>query len=181
MKKTAQSKLLETLKARFEENAARHPKLSWDTVAARLAANPKKVAVLEEMEATGGEPDVVAHDPKTGELTFFDCSEESPAGRRSLCYDAAALAARKENKPKGSAVASATKMGVALLTEDEYARLQQLGAFDLKTSSWIETPAAIRKLGGALYGDRRYDRVFTGHNGADSYYAARGFRGAIKI
>jgi hypothetical protein len=174
-------KLLSTLQTRFAKNRKRHPDLEWATVQAKLDAHPEKLWSLHEMEQTGGEPDVVDHDAKTGELTFVDCSAQSPKGRRSLCYDQAALDARKEHKPKDSAVAMAAALGIALLTEEQYRALQKLGEFDTTTSSWIVTPAAIRERGGALFGDRRYDTVFVYHNGADSYYAARGFRGALTI
>ena len=173
--------LLDVLQARFEENMNRHPRLDWSTVRARLEASAEKLSSLNEMERTGGEPDIVGHDPRTGELLFYDCSAESPKGRRSLCYDREALNARKENKPTGSAVAMAAAMGVELLTEQEYRELQILGDFDTKTSSWVKTPADIRKLGGALFCDRRYDTVFVYHNGAESYYAARGFRGSLRF
>lgn len=173
--------LLTTLKARFEKHRNRHPALEWASIQARLDANPAKLWSLHEMERTGGEPDVVSHDPATGEVTFVDCSAESPAGRRSICYDQQALDARKANKPAHSAMALAGEMGIDMLTEAEYRALQALGKFDLKTSSWIITPAAIRKLGGALFADRRYDHVFIYHNGADSYYAARGFRGSLRV
>lgn len=173
--------LLKTLKTRFEKNMNRHKGLEWDKVQARLKANGEKLWPLSEMEATGGEPDVVGHDKKSGEYIFYDCSEESPKGRRSYCYDDAALKSRKEHKPKNSAVAAAAAMGIELLSEDQYRELQKLGAFDLKTSSWIKTPSGIRKLGGALFCDRRYDTVFLYHNGAESYYAARGFRGMLRI
>ena len=160
---------------------ARHKGLKWTDVAARLEANAEKLWSLSEMERTGGEPDVVGFDKKTGEITFYDCSAESPKERRSVCYDREALNARKENKPKNSAIDMATTMGIELLTEDQYRELQTLGEFDLKTSSWVQTPPAIRKLGGALFCDRRYNTVFLYHNGADSYYAARGFRGSLKV
>jgi hypothetical protein len=173
--------LLKTLKARFELNMARHQGLDWAKVQAKLDANPAKLWSLSEMERTGGEPDVVGHDQKTGEYIFYDCSAESPKGRRSLCYDRAALDARKENKPAGSAMDMAAAMGVELLTEQQYRELQKLGKFDTKTSSWVQTPVAIRKLGGALFCDRRYDTVFLYHNGAESYYAARAFRGMLKV
>lgn len=173
--------LLDTLKTRFEKNKARHKGIAWDEVQARLDAHPAALASLQAMEATGGEPDVIGKDAKTGKLAFCDCSPETPAGRRSLCFDDQALAARKENKPKGSAVQAAAAMGIALLTEDQYHALQSLGEFDLKTSSWIATPAELRSRGGALFGDRRYGRVFIYHNGAESYYAARGFRGALTV
>src|SRR5690242_11041790 len=168
--------LLETLKTRFEENMRRHPGVAWAKVKARLDAAPEKLWSLGEMERTGGEPDVVAHD-KTGEFLFFDCSRESPKGRTSLCYDREALDARKEFKPKNSAMDLAAAMGVELLTEAQYLELQQLGEFDTKSSSWVKTPADMRKLGGALFGDRRFGRVFFYHNGAESYYSGRGFRG----
>lgn len=174
-------KLLEILKTRFEENSQRHKGLNWQEVQAKLELNPEKLRSLNAMETTGGEPDVVGFDKKTSEFLFFDCAAESPAGRRSLCYDTEALEKRKENKPKDSALNLAKTMKVALLTEDEYRQLQQLGKFDLKTSSWIQTPAEIRKLGGAVFCDRRYDTVFRYHNGADSYYAARGFRASVRV
>jgi hypothetical protein len=173
--------LLGALKARFEKNMSRHKAVAWSAVEARLNGHKTKLRSLYAMEQTGGEPDVVGHDKKTGEFVFFDCSPESPAGRRSLCYDAAALESRKEAKPDDSAANLAATMGIELLTEEQYRHLQELGKFDLKTSSWVETPAAIRKLGGALFCDRRYDHVFTYHNGAESYYAARGFRGALRV
>jgi len=173
--------LLGTLKARFEKNMNRHKGLEWAKVETRLKANGERLWSLNEMERTGGEPDVVGNDRKTGEYSFYDCAAESPKGRRSICYDRAALDARKENKPANSAIDMATDMGIELLTEDQYRELQKLGEFDLKTSSWIQTPTDIRKLGGALYCDRRYNTVFLYHNGADSYYAARGFRGSLKI
>jgi hypothetical protein len=173
--------LLQTLKARFEKNMNRHKGVEWAKVQAKLEANNEKLWSLNEMERTGGEPDVVGHDKKSGEYIFYDCSTESPKGRRSVCYDREALEARKENKPKDSAINMAAAMGVELLTEEQYRALQKLGEFDLKTSSWIQTPADIRKLGGALYCDRRYNHVFLYHNGADSYYAARGFRGCLMV
>src|SRR5712671_7448653 len=172
--------LLRALKARFEKNMNRHKGLEWDKVQAKLEANAEKLWSLNEMERTGGEPDVVGDDKKTGEYIFYDCSADSPKGRRSLCYDREALESRKEHKPKDSAVAMATAMGIELLTEEQYRELQKLGEFDTKTSSWVKTPAEIRKLGGALFCDRRYDTVFVYHNGADSYYAARGFRGSLR-
>ena len=175
------AELLKTLKARFEKNMNRHKGLDWAKVQARLEASAEKLWSLNEMESSGGEPDVVGHDKKTGEYSFYDCSAESPKGRRSVCYDRAALDARKEHKPKDSALDMATAMGIELLTEEQYRELQKLGEFDLKTSSWITTPASIRKLGGALFCDRRYDTVFLYHNGADSYYAARGFRGSLTV
>jgi hypothetical protein len=159
----------------------RHPSLAWSDVLARLEANPDALSSLHQMDSTGGEPDVIGHDRKTGQLTFCDCSAESPAGRRSLCYDRKALDARKENKPKGSAVEMAAAMGIELLTEAQYRALQKLGEFDRKTSSWVKTPDEIRSLGGAIFCDRRYDTVFTYHNGAESYYAARGFRGSLRV
>src|SRR5271170_2534820 len=171
--------LLGALKARFDANKARHPGLVWAKVQARLEANAKKLWSLAEMERTGGEPDVVG--VKSGEFVFFDCSAQSPKGRVSFCYDREALDSRKEHKPKNCVMDMAAAMGVEVLTEEEYFALQKLGEFDTKSSSWIATPADIRKLGGALYGDRRYGRVFVGHNGAQSYYAARGFRGSLKV
>ena len=173
--------LLAALKARFEKNMGRHKGLEWAKVQAKLETNPEKLWSLNEMERTGGEPDVVGFDKKTGEYTFYDCSAESPRDRRSICYDRDALEARKENKPKDSALNMAAAMGIELLTEEQYRELQQLGNFDLKTSSWVQTPADIRKLGGALFCDRRYNHVFLYHNGADSYYAARGFRGSLSV
>jgi hypothetical protein len=178
---TQRTELLKTLKTRFEKNMNRHKSLEWAKVQPKLEANTEKLWSLNEMESTGGEPDVVGHDKKSGEYLFYDCSAESPKGRRSVCYDRAALDARKEHKPKGSALDMATAMGIELLTEEQYRELQKLGEFDAKTSSWITTPPAIRKLGGALFCDRRYDTVFLYHNGADSYYAARGFRGSLKV
>src|SRR5690606_1915027 len=174
-------KLLETLQARFDKHMGRHKGIEWAKVQAKLEANPEKLWSLNEMEKTGGEPDVVGYDKKTGEYIFYDCAAQSPAGRRSVCYDRAALDARKEHKPKSSAMDMADAMGIELLSEDEYRELQKLGEFDTKTSSWIKTPEAIRKLGGALFCDRRYDHVFTYHNGAESYYAARGFRGSLRV
>jgi hypothetical protein len=173
--------LLKALKARFEENMGRHDGLEWAEVQAKLEANAEKLWSLNEMERTGGEPDVVGHDKKTGEYVFYDCSAESPEGRRSLCYDREALDGRKENKPKNNAISMAAAMGIELLTEGQYRELQKIGNFDTKTSSWVETPPAIRNLGGALFCDRRYDTVFVYHNGADSYYAARGFRGSLRV
>ncbi len=173
--------LLKTLQARFEKHMNRHKGIEWATVQARIEANPARLWSLHQMEATGGEPDVVAQDRKTGEVTFFDCAEQTPSGRVSLCYDEAALASRKEHKPKGSAEGMAAAMGVELLTEEEYMALQKLGDFDAKRSSWIATPADFRKKGGALWGGRSYGRVFIGCNGAESYYAARGFRGSVRI
>jgi hypothetical protein len=173
--------LLQTLNPRFEKNAARHKGIDWQDIEAKIKADPKKLWSLGQMENSGGEPDVIGHDKKTGHYIFCDCSAESPAGRRSVCYDQKALDARKANKPQNTAIAIADEMGIELMTEAHYRELQQLGKFDLKTSSWIETPADIRKLGGALFCDRRYDTVFTYHNGADSYYAARGFRGILRV
>ena len=172
--------LLRALTARFEKNIKRHKGLEWAEVQAKLESSPDKLWSLSEMERTGGEPDVVGHDTKTGEYIFYDCSAESPKGRRSICYDREALEARKENKPKDSAVGMAATMGIELLTEEQYRELQKLGEFDTKTSSWVKTPSDIRKLGGALFCDRRYDTVFVYHNGAESYYAARGFRGVLR-
>jgi hypothetical protein len=173
--------LLGMLKARFEKNMNLHKGLDWAKVQARLEANTEKLWSLHEMERTGGEPDVVGHDKKTGEYIFYDCSAESPKGRRSLCYDREALEARKEDKPEDSAIAMAAATGIELLTEELYRELQKLGEFDTKTSSWLKTPAGIRKLGGAIFADRRYDTVFVYHNGAQSYYAARGFRGSLRV
>jgi hypothetical protein len=175
------SALLSTLKARFEKNKQRHKGIEWANVQAKLEANPEKLWSLHEMEETGGEPDVVGTDKKTGEFLFYDCSAESPKGRRSLCFDREALDARKEHKPKNSANDLAVAMGVELLTEEQYRALQKLGEFDQATSSWIRTPPDIRKLGGALFCDRRFGHVFVYHNGAESYYAARGFRGALRV
>ena len=173
--------LLSALKARFEKNMSRHKGLEWAKVKAKLEANAEKLWSLNEMERTGGEPDVVGHDKKTGEYLIFDCSAESPKGRTSVCYDREGLESRKEHKPKTSAIDMAAVMGIELLTEDQYRELQKLGNFDTKTSSWVKTPVDIRKLGGALYCDRRYGRVFVGHNGAQSYYAARAFRGSLRV
>ena len=173
--------LLKTLKLRFEKNMNRHNSLEWTKVQAKLEANPAQMWSLDEMEITGGEPDVVGYDKKTGEYIFYDCSAESPKGRRSICYDHEALEKRKEHKPENSAIEMAADMGIELLTDEEDRELQQLGKFDTKTSSWIKTPADIRKLGGALFCDRRYNTVFIYHNGADSYYAARGFRGSLRV
>ncbi|AKG34344.1 hypothetical protein VK70_06965 [Paenibacillus durus ATCC 35681] len=173
--------LLRTLKARFEKNMNRHQGLVWVDVQAKLEAKPEKLWSLHEMERTGGEPDVVGQDDQTGEYLFYDCSAESPKGRRSVCFDREALESRKEHKPENSAVDMATAMGMELLTEEQYRGLQKLGKFDLKTSSWVQTPDNIRKLGGALFCDRRYDTVFVYHNGAESYYAARGFRGSLRV
>ena len=173
--------ILATLKARFEKNTSRHKGVDWAKVEQRLRANSEKLWSLSEMERTGGEPDVVGVDKKTGEIIYYDCSAESPKNRRSLCYDRKALDARKENKPANDALTMAAAIGIELLTEDEYRQLQTLGEFDLKTSSWVTTPHDIRKLGGAIFCDRRYNTVFTYHNGADSYYAARGFRGSLRV
>lgn len=173
--------LLAVLKTRFEKNANRHQGSEWAAVHARLERDPAKLWSLHEMERTGGEPDVVGRDEATGRFVFVDCSAESPKGRRSVCYDGEAREARKEHRPEDSAVEMAVAMGIELLTEEEYRTLQQLGEFDLKTSSWVRTPAAIRSLGGALFCDRRYDTVFLYHNGAQSYYAARGFRGSLRV
>jgi hypothetical protein len=173
--------LLRTLKTRFERNMSRHEGLQWAQVEAKLEANPEKLWSLSEMERTGGEPDVVARDKQTGEYIFHDCSAETPKGRRSLCYDREALDSRKEHKPENSALDLAAAIGIDLLTEEEYRALQALGEFDTKTSSWISTPARVRKLGGALFCDRRFDTVFVYHNGAESYYAARGFRGSLRV
>ncbi|WP_342117304.1 DUF4256 domain-containing protein [Pseudoduganella sp. OTU4001] len=174
-------KIVEVLRQRFGDNMQRHAGVDWAQVQARLVAHGGKLAVLEEMERTGGEPDVVGVDAASGEIIFCDCAPESPTGRRSLCFDQAALDARRENKPAGSAAAMAAAMGVELLSEEQYRYLQTLGEFDRKTSSWVLTPAAIRKLGGALFCDRRYGQVFVYHNGAESYYAARGFRGLLRV
>lgn len=173
--------LFSTLKARFEQNMSRHAGLEWAKVQARLEANPEKLWSLHEMEKTGGEPDVVGHEQKTGEYVFYDCSAESPKGRRNVCYDRAGQESRKEHRPENNAVDMAAAMGIELLTEEQYRALQQLGDFDLKTSSWVQTPAEIRKLGGALFCDRRYDHVFVYHNGAQSYYGSRAFRGALSV
>ena len=186
MLKTALSKkqredLLGILKARFEKNLYRRKGVEWDQVQARLIANADALWSLSEMEKTGGEPSLVEHDQDTGECIFYDCSAESPTGRRSLCYDREALESRKQHKPRSSAVTMADAMGIELLTEEQYRALQKLGAFDTKSSSWVRTPSKIRKLGGAIFCDRRYDTIFTYHNGAESYYAARGFRGSLKV
>jgi Protein of unknown function (DUF4256) len=177
----ARTELLKTLKARFEKNMKRHKGLEWASIQAKLEAHPGKLWCLDDMEVTGGEPDVVGFDKKTGDYIFYDCSAESPKGRRSICYDHEALESRKEHKPENSAIQMATDMGIEILTEEQYRELQKLGEFDLKTSSWVKTPADIRELGGGLYCDRRYNRVFVGHNGAESYYAARGFRGSLRV
>jgi Protein of unknown function (DUF4256) len=181
MKAKQAEELLEALKTRFEKNMNRHEGLEWAKVQAKLEANTEKLWSLNEMERTGGEPDVVGYDNKTGEYIFYDCSAESPKGRRSVCYDREALEARKEFKPKDSAMNMAAAMGIELLTEEQYRELQKLRNFDTKTSSWVKTPSAIRKLGGALFCDRRYDHVFVYHNGAESYYAARAFRGSLRV
>jgi len=173
--------LIRALKDRFEKNMNRHKGVDWAKVQARLEANTEKLWSLNEMERTGGEPDVVGQDKKTGEYAFYDCSAESPKNRRSLCYDGPALQSRKENKPGGSALDSAAAMGIELLTEEQYRELQQHGEFDTKTSSWLKTPADMRKLGGAIFGDRRFDRVFVYHNGAESYYSGRAFRGSLRV
>ena len=176
-----QELLFKTLKARFEKNMHRHKGLEWKKVQARLEANMTKLGYLSEMERTGGEPDVVALEKKTGEYIFYDCSAESPSGRRSLCYDREALDSRKENKPKNSALDLAAAMGIEILSEGQYRELHELGSFDAKTSSWLKTPAEIRELGGAIFADFRFGKVFIYHNGAESYYAARGFRGSLKV
>ncbi|MFZ4522718.1 MAG: DUF4256 domain-containing protein [Bacteroidales bacterium] len=176
-----QAELFKILKTRFEKNMNRHEGIEWDNIQSRLGAYPVKLLSLNEMEATGGEPDVVGQDPSTGEYFFYDCSAESPKGRRSVCYDKDALESRKEYKPQYNAMDLAATFGIELLTEEQYRELQKLGEFDTKTSSWVKTPAEIRKLGGALFCDRRYNCVFVYHNGAESYYAARGFRGLLKV
>lgn len=181
MKKSDRETLMRTLRTRFEKHRGRHAGLAWADVEARLTAHPAALKTLQAMEETGGEPDVIGRDPKSGALTFCDCAAESPAGRRSLCFDGKARLSRKENRPEGSALELADEMGVELLTEAEYRHLQTLGVFDTKTSSWVQTPPAIRALGGALFCDRRYDTVFLYHNGAQSYYAARGFRGRLRV
>jgi hypothetical protein len=178
---TEREALMETLRARFEKHKARHEGIAWADVQAKLVANAAKLRSLYEMEATGGEPDVVGHDEKTGTYIFYDCAAESPAKRRSICYDREALDSRKEHQPATSAMDLASEMGIEILTEEQYRALQQLGSFDLKTSSWVSTPAEIRKLGGALFCDRRFGKVFVYHNGASSYYAGRGFRGMLKV
>jgi hypothetical protein len=181
LSKKQREELLKLLKARFDKNMNRHKGLEWAKVQAKLEANAENVWSLNEMERTGGEPDVVGHDKKTGEYIFYDCSAESPKGRRSLCYDREALESRKENKPANNAIDMSAAMGIELLTEEQYRERQKLGEFDTKTSSWVKTPADIRNLGGALFCDRRYDTVFVYHNGAESYYAARGFRGSLRV
>lgn len=175
------TKLLSILKTRFEKNKPRHKGLEWDKVQTKLQANPEKLWSLNEMEITGGEPDVVGHDKKSGEYIFYDCSAESPAGRRSICYDREGLESRKEHRPANSAIDMATGMGIELLTEEQYRELQQLGKFDTKTSSWLKTPAEIRKLGGAIFADFRFGKVFVYHNGAQSYYGGRAFRGSLLV
>jgi hypothetical protein len=175
------NELLGLLKDRFERNASRHRGIRWEAVQARIDAHVEKLWSLDEMETSGGEPDVVGHETKTGEYIFYDCSPQSPTGRRSVCYDHEALRSRKEHKPRDSAIGMAAAMGIELLTEEQYRQLQQLGAFDTTTSSWVKTPPDVRRLGGALFCDRRYDKVFVYHNGAESYYAARGFRGALRV
>ncbi len=181
MKTSERDELLHVLKARFEKHGNRHPGLAWTKVLARLEGNPPALRSLLAMESSGGEPDVLARDGETGPYAFYDCSAESPAGRRSLCFDGEARKARKEHRPESSAVEMAAAMGIDLLTEEEYRFLQGVGELDTKTSSWVATPADVRALGGALFGDRRYGRVFTYHNGAQSYYAARGFRGVLRV
>jgi hypothetical protein len=181
MKASEREELLEVLKARFDKNMKRHKGLEWSKVQAKLVANLKKLSSLDQMEKTGGEPDVVAYEKKTGEYVFYDCSAQTPQGRRSVCYDSEALKSRKEHKPKSSALEMAAAMGIELLTEEEYRALQELGEFDTKTSSWLKTPHEVRDLGGAIFGDRRYGRVFVYHNGAESYYAVRGFRGSLNV
>lgn len=181
MSKATNAQLLELLKYRFEKNKNRHKGVDWADVQAKLEASPKKLKALAQMEESGGEPDVIGVDKKAGEFLFVDCAAESPKGRRSVCYDREALASRKEHAPQNSAVDMANAMGIELLTEEQYRELQTLGKFDLKTSSWIKTPPEIRKLGGALFCDRRYDAVFLYHNGAQSYYAVRGFRGILRV
>ena len=181
MKAKQREELLRTLKARFEKNMNRHKGLEWAKVQAKLEANTEKLWSLNEMERTGGEPDVIGHDKKTGEYIFYDCSAESPKGRRSVCYDREGQESRKEHKPEDNAIDMAAAMGVELLTEEQYRELQKLGNFDTKTSSWVKTPSDIRKLGGALFCDRRYDHVFVSHNGAQSYYGARGFRALLRV
>jgi hypothetical protein len=181
LSKKQREEILGALKARFEKNMSRHKGVDWAKVQAKLEANPAKLGSLHEMERTGGEPDVVGQDKKMGEYIFYDCSEESPKGRRSICYDGQALESRKEHKPKNNALDMAAAMGVELLTEEQYRELQKLGNFDTKTSSWVKTPSDVRKLGGALFCDRRFNTVFVYHNGAESYYAGRGFRGLLRV
>jgi hypothetical protein len=181
VKPAVKAQLLTTLNERFEKNVGRHKGVDWSVVLAQLEASPKTLQTLYEMENTGGEPDVVDYDRRAGKVTFCDCSHESPKGRRSLCYDRKALDSRKENKPGGNAIDMASSIGIEILTEEQYRELQRLGEFDLKTSSWVKTPANVRELGGALFCDRRYGQVFVYHNGAESYYAARGFRGRVEV
>ncbi|HEY6641832.1 DUF4256 domain-containing protein [Povalibacter sp.] len=181
MKARQREELLSKLKVRFEKNMSRHKGVEWSKVQAKLESFPEKLHSLHEMEKTGGEPDVVGHDKTTGEFIFVDCSAESPSGRRSICYDREGLESRKENRPENCAIDLAAAMGIEILTEEQYRDLQELGCFDTRTSSWVKTPPAIRELGGALFCDRRYDNVFVYHNGAQSYYAARGFRGALRV
>jgi hypothetical protein len=181
LSKKQRDELLKALKTRFEKNMNRHKGLEWAPVQTKLEANSEKLGSLNEMERTGGEPDVVGHDKRTDEYIFYDCAAESPKGRRSICYDREALDSRKENKPRDNAIGMAAAMGIELLTEEQYRELQRLGDFDTKTSSWVKTPSAVRKLGGALFCDRRFDTVFLYHNGAESYYAARGFRGWLRV
>jgi len=181
MKSAQRTELLSALKARFEKNMNRHKGLDWATVQAKIDANPEKLSSLHQMEKSGGEPDVVGYDKKTGEYVFYDCSAETPHGRRNVCYDREGLESRKEFKPKDTAMDMAAAMGIEILTEQQYRQLQDLGKFDTKTSSWLRTPAEVRKLGGAIFGDRRYDRVFVYHNGAPSYYRVRGFRGSLRV
>src|SRR5688572_23461505 len=179
--RSGRADLLRTLQARFEKNMHRHPGIAWAAVTARLEGNASALGSVQAMEETGGEPDVIGQDKDTGQFTFCDCSKESPTGRRSVCYDREALDSRKEHKPQSSAVEMAAAMGIDLLTEDQYRELQEVGEFDAKTSSWIKTPPEVRSLGGALFCDRRYGKVFVYHNGAQSYYAARGFRGSLRV
>jgi hypothetical protein len=181
MKQAQRDQLLGVLKSRFENNKSRHKGLEWEAIQKKLSASPDKLRSLQEMEATGGEPDVIGRDAKSGEFLFFDCSAESPTGRRSVCYDREGLESRKEHRPANNALDMAAAMGIQILTEEQYRLLQTLGSFDTKTSSWVSTPAAIRKLGGALFCDRRYGQVFVYHNGAQSYYAARAFRGVLRL
>jgi hypothetical protein len=181
LSKKQREELIKSLKARFEQNMNRHQALEWAKIHAKLEANAEKLWSLNEMERTGGEPDVIGHDKKSGEYIFYDCSAESPKGRRSLCYDREALDSRKENRPKNNAMDMVAAMGVELLTEEQYRELQKLGNFDTKTSSWVKTPSTIRELGGALFCDRRFDTVFVYHNGAESYYAGRAFRGSLRV
>jgi hypothetical protein len=181
LSKRQREEILKAVQSRFEKNMNRHKGLEWASIQARLEANSEKLWSLNEMERSGGEPDVIGYDNKTGEYIFYDCSAESPKDRRSLCYDRQALNSRKENKPRDNALDMAAAMGIDILTEEQYRELQKLGQFDTKTSSWVKTPSAIRKLGGAIFCDRRYDTVFLYHNGAESYYAARGFRGSLKV